>query len=42
MALKPGDLVIGGATCKSPTFKVGDTVAALYGDLGSLETTILP
>ena len=30
------------AACKSRNFKVGDTVAALYGELGSLETTILP
>ena len=42
MSLKAGDLVIGGATCKSNVFKVGDTIAALYGELGSLETTILP
>ena len=42
MALRSGELVIGGATCKCPDFKVGDTVAALYGELGSIETTILP
>ena len=35
-------LVVVVAACKSRNFKIGDTVAALYGELGSLETTILP
>jgi 2-keto-4-pentenoate hydratase len=40
--LAAGELVIGGSTCKSQAFRSGDTVAVTFGELGRLETTIMP
>ena len=41
-ALKKGQVVITGATCISKEFKVGDTVTASLGALGSVAYTIAP
>jgi len=42
LALKKGQVIITGATCKSKEFKVGDTVTASLGALGSVTYTIPP
>ena len=42
LALQKGQVVITGATCKSTQFKIGDTVTASLGALGSVAYTIAP
>ena len=38
--LLPGDVVIGGATCKTREWSAGDTVVASFGDLGEVRVCV--